>query len=85
MINLRDFLESKSLKFDSDKQGVSWVKRNLSPKELLKVGPNYLVDEKEINQLFAAYLRRQRKVQEMKKIQAKKMTALKKRRKEKPS
>lgn len=85
MINLDDFLESKCLRFDNAKQAVRWVKRNLHPTSLLKVGPNYLVDEKEMNERFTAYLEHQRQVQETKRDQAKKMTALKKRDKEKPN
>ena len=49
-INLQDFLQEKHLKFKSDRQAIDWVKRNLKPASLSRIGPNYLVDEKEITQ-----------------------------------
>lgn len=61
-INLQNFLKDSSLKFDSERQSISWVKRNLKPTTLLRVGPNYLVDQKEIEKLFKGHLLDQEKL-----------------------
>lgn len=58
-INVEDFFEEHHLRFESKKQGVAWVKRNLKPISLLRVGPCYLVDEKEITKLFKEYISNQ--------------------------
>lgn len=55
-INLQDFFEDNYLRFKSDRQGINWVKRNLKPSTLLRVGPNYLVDKKEMEKLFKEYI-----------------------------
>ena len=55
-INLQDFFENKHLRFKSERQGINWVKRNLKPISLLRVGPNYLVNEKEMETLFKDYI-----------------------------
>jgi len=58
-INLQDFFEDKRLRFKSERQGINWVKRNLKPVSLLRIGPNYLVNEKEIEKLFKEYIQSQ--------------------------
>lgn len=77
-INLQNFLEDSSLKFDSERQSVSWVKRNLRPTTLLRVGPNYLVDQKEIEKLFKDYLLDQEKLRSKRSEVAKKLNKKKK-------
>lgn len=64
IINIEDFLLAKSIKFKSSKQAVSWVKRNLKPSSLLKVGPSYLVDQREIEKLYNLYLKQQKELSE---------------------
>ena len=82
MMNLETFLKEKQLIFDSDKQGISWVKRNLKPDSLLKVGPNYLVDEAEIEKLFQNYIEKKKRKERMKKEKAVKLKAAKNSKKE---
>ena len=74
-INVQDFLTDKHLRFKSDKQGISWVKRNLKPVSLLRIGPNYLVNEKEIEKLFNEHIKDQ---QELSKTRAKRAKTLNK-------
>ena len=64
IINVEDFLLNKSIKFKSSKQAVSWVKRNLKPSTLLKVGPSYLVEEREIEKLYNLYVKQQKELSE---------------------
>lgn len=61
-INIQDFFENKHLRFKTERQGINWVKRNLKPISLLRVGPNYLVDQKEIEKLFKEYILYQEKL-----------------------
>ena len=61
-INLQDFFEEKHLRFKSERQGLNWVKRNLKPASVLRIGPNYLVDQKEIEKLFNEYVKDQEKL-----------------------
>jgi hypothetical protein len=41
-INIHTFLEEKNLVFQDQKQAISWVRRNLKPLKLLKIGPDYV-------------------------------------------
>ena len=61
-INLLDFFAEKNLRFKSERQGVNWVKRNLKPEYILRVGPNYLVDKKEMGVLLNDYIRKQEEI-----------------------
>lgn len=75
-INLKDFFDKNNLIFSKDKEGVSWVKRAFKPKTLRRIGPNYLVDKKEIEELFSLYVLRQEEIYNMRSIQAKKMSKM---------
>jgi len=77
-INLQTFFADKQLFFESKRQGIAWVKRNLKPRSLIRIGPNYLVDEKEITKLFNEYVRDQ---QELSETRAKRAKTLHKKRK----
>ena len=59
MTNINTFLDRHEITFDTQKQKISWIRRNLRPKTLVKVGPNYLVDESEIELLFKDYVKKQ--------------------------
>ena len=61
-INLNNFLKSKELLFESEKQAIAWVRRNLKPKSLIKAGPNYLVSSREMETLFKSYISRQEEI-----------------------
>jgi hypothetical protein len=77
-INLQDFFEQNFLRFKSEKQGINWVKRNLKPVSLLRVGPNYLVDQKEIEKLFKKYIQDQEELSLKRAGRARKLTKKKK-------
>lgn len=61
-INIENFLIEKHIKFKSNKQAIAWVKRNLKPISLLKVGPSYLVDAREIEKLYNSYIKQQQEI-----------------------
>ena len=82
MLNIKHFLKEKDLEFANQKQAISWVKRSLAPKTLLKIGPNYMIDQKEMEQLYNEYVKKQKQIQQQKQRQAQAMTALNKKRKE---
>lgn len=81
-INIEDFLAEKRIKFKSNKQAVAWVKRNLKPVSLLKVGPSYLVDKREVEKLYNIYIKQQREISDARAKRAK--TLNKKNAKKKP-
>ena len=80
-INIQTFFEKKDLRFKTDRHGINWVKRNLSPRYLLRVGPNYLVDDKEMERLFNDFIKRQEELSQRRAAQAKKLVRKRKRRK----
>lgn len=80
-INIEDFFEEQHLRFKNDRQGVNWVKRNLKPRSLLRIGPNYLVDKKEINKLFNDYIKYQQDLSESRAKLAKTLSKKKKQKK----
>lgn len=71
MINIEDFLTEKRIKFKSNKQAIAWVKRNLKPMSLLKVGPSYLADQREIEKLYHSYIKQQREISDARAKRAK--------------
>jgi hypothetical protein len=73
-INVEDFFIKESLKFKSTKQGVGWLKRNLKPESLIRIGPNYLVDKKEIYTLYKMYIKNQKIIAQERAERAKKLT-----------
>ena len=78
-INLQDFFETKRLRFKSERQGINWVKRNLKPVSLLRIGPNYLVNEKEIEKLFREYIEKQEELSRKRAENARTLNTKKKR------
>lgn len=82
-INVENFFEKNHLRFKTKKQGVAWIKRNLQPTSLLRIGPNYLVNEKEIEKLFKEYISNQEKLSLERSERIK--TLNKKRKRSKPS
>jgi hypothetical protein len=73
-INIKYFLENHQLLFKSNKQAISWLKRNLKPTSLIRIGPNYLVNKEEIEKLFKEYLIKQKEIRKNKSDRAKKLT-----------
>lgn len=52
LVNISRFLEKKNLAFQDQKQAISWVRRNLKPLKLLKMGPNYMSEKDELESAF---------------------------------
>lgn len=77
-INLQDFFEEKRLRFKSERQGINWVKRNLKPTSLFRIGPNYLVDDKEIEKLYKEHVQGQKELSKNRAERAKKLNRKKK-------
>ena len=82
MINIKLFLKEREILFDSDKQMISWVKRNLKLANIVKLGPNYMSDEKDIEKALKTYITNQKEIKEKKIILAKKLAAKRKRAKD---
>lgn len=81
MINIKLFLTNKEIFFDSDKQMMTWVRRNLRLSDIVKVGPNYMADEKNLERALKEYMINQKQIYEKKAALAKKLAARVKRRK----
>lgn len=62
IINLDQFISQKNLPFQSSRKGLQWIKKNLGPKSLTKIGPGYIVEREEIEELFQLYLQRKKKL-----------------------
>jgi hypothetical protein len=71
MINIKTFFKDKDLLFNNDKEGVLWVKRNLKPTQLIRIGKNYLVDRKEMEALLSYYIQKQKEIYNNRVIRAK--------------
>lgn len=86
-INIQNFFEKKQLRFKSEKQGINWVKRNLKPSSLLRIGPNYLVNEKEMEKLYNEYVQDQEEISKKRAERIKKLNRKKalKTKQDKPS
>lgn len=72
MINLKDFLKSKSITFDSDKKALSWV-RSLRPNTLVRIGSSYFIDEEEMLRLMDIYFNKQIDLRKKRAAKARKM------------
>lgn len=74
LINIQEFFNRYNLIFESDKKGVAWVRKNLKPTSLVKVGSNFLVEKNEIDKKMMLFIKEKQKRYEEKVKRAKNMT-----------
>ena len=80
-VNIRLYLEEKQIFFDSTSKMISWVKRNfeINKNNVIKIGPNYLIDKKELEIALRLYMTKQENIKQERIKAAKKMTLARKR------
>lgn len=64
LINIKTFLDNYELFFETERHKISWVKRNLKLKTLIRVRLNYIGQKNEIEKNFQKYLNQQKALYE---------------------
>jgi hypothetical protein len=75
LINLKEFWEINSLRFDSFKKGLAWTKRHIDTQTIRRISAdNYLIDSITANKAYKQYLLKQEIIYNERSTRAKLMT-----------
>jgi hypothetical protein len=75
LINLKEFWEINSLRFDSFKKGLAWTKRHIDTQTIRRISAdNYLIDSIIANKAYKQYLLKQEIIYNERSTRAKLMT-----------
>jgi hypothetical protein len=60
--NVQNFMQSKELIFKDSKVMISWVKRHLKLKTIIKIGSTYLAEQIELEKTFSVSIKNQARI-----------------------